>query len=227
MPATEIILRQKGCAWLRPVLSATPGVEPDDYISSGATPIEALGAEIPFDYVGGAGPNWPAAEAAGDSDPLEVVTGSGITVVYPRETKRINPDGSDASSGAGGGDGPQLRFVALGLGTTILQQLVAIQGKLVLCCIPVGENYESTEDGFLYILGRYTSPIEYMSEAETPVDLQIEITGLTTIATGGGDTALLWNPAAITPVGESDPVDPPVLTTTDRTKLKTGGIVIK
>jgi hypothetical protein len=232
MPApvmgTDIaIIRQKSAAWIRQALDGQATPKP---ITSGATAIASWNYEIPFNYIANAGPSWPAPEgASGGEEFVEVTAANGVLVQYAKQTKILNgvTGTPKAASGGGTGDPQRLRFTNLSVGATVLKELAALQGTIVQCCIPIGENATTSEEGALYIVGKYSSAIEYDEGGEEVVAIDIEISGTSVT---GLDAVFAWAPAAIIPLhadSEETPVTPPAAVAGDATALKSGLIVIK
>jgi hypothetical protein len=222
MPTDVAIVRQISLACIVPLLDAS-----DDPIT-GSAAIDSLGTPIPFDYIGSAGPGWPAASGAASTEFVEVTVANGVVVQYPKVTTAVDgATGTVKPGGAGAASSHKLSFATLEWGKTRASTIPDMQGQLVLCVIPIGENVTTAENGFYYILGKISNEIAYDEGGETVVSVTIEVTGTSATATTAGNTALAWAPPAITPVGAAVAVTPVPLVSGDLTRLKAGLIVVK
>lgn len=214
MPTTKAIRRQYSAAWLLP-LTVTSGV------------VTGAGTQIEFDFVIDAGPEWPSPADASSQEFVSVLAANGITVEYPKVTTVVDgTTGDEKTGGASGGTAPKLKFTIGEWGKTLAGLVPPLLGEWVVCCIPIGENETSSEDGFYYLLGKLSGTISYDAKGEEVVTVALEVTGASISADTGGDTALTWDPGDIDEVG-GNTVSAVALTSGELTALKSGAIVIK
>jgi hypothetical protein len=233
MPTTKSITNMPSCVWLAPFLAGA------DYTSN-VNDITDLDTPVEFDFIANAGPEWPAPEGAAGGEFVEVTASNGVLVQFAKTGVTVDgATGTIKEGGSTGGGGHILRFTILEWGKTLAGLLPELQGKMVICVMPIGENQTTSEDGFYWMAGKLSSAITYNQGGDTVISIDVEISGTpwdvdsadeaannTTIldAVKTGTTIF----TSITPVGKLVAVTPVPLTAgADITRLKAGLIVVK
>lgn len=222
MPTNIAVIRQISAAWIAPLLDS------DGNTISGSTPVDDRDTVIPFDFIQDAGPEWPAPEGASGTEFIEATAANGMLVQWNKETTVLDGVTGTVKTGGSTGGGHKLKFTSLQWGKTLASALPPLLGKLVLACIPIGENVTTSENGFFYLVGKLSGTISYDAAGEEVVAIALEITGTSWTSTGStADTAIIAALGAITPVGKTVAVTPVALVSGDVTTLKAGEIVVK
>ena len=213
MSASEAIIRAISAAAIRPVTVNSAGE------------ITGVGTAISLNFVRGEkfaiGQLEGGASGSTTDEKIEAQAGNGITVVYDKETKRIDKNEAvvtgAAAGGSGGGNGDVVGITAFQVTKAMMQAIHEYIGGPWQMWVQVGENVTSAENFEVYLLGGVSSPPEISAEPETAVQWSFDVQGGAsyTKASGVLDSALAWAPAAITPVGTSTAITPTPLLEAD------------
>jgi hypothetical protein len=233
MPTTKAITGMPSCVWLAALLAGTDYTSNVNDITNVDTPIE-------FDFIGSAGPEWPAAEGAAGGEFVEVSASNGVLAQFAKTGITVDgATGTIKEGGSTGGGGHILRFTLLEWGKTLAGLLPDLQGKMVICVMPIGENQTTSENGFYWMAGKLSSAITYNAGGDAVVSIDVEISGtpwdVDSTDEAANNAAILADVVTgttvfngITPVGKTVAVTPVPLTAgADITRLKAGLIVVK
>src|SRR5690606_12738331 len=206
MSASQAIIRAISAAAIRPVTVDSDGL------------ITGVGTEISLDFVQGekfsiSKTGTGGASAATSDEGIEAQAGNGISVVYPKVTKRIDKDGnvvtgSSAGGGGGSGGGDVVGITAFQVRKADVLKIHEFIDNPWMMWIKVGENADSGEEFEVYLLGTVSNAPEWGASPETAVQWTFDLQGGTAFTLEGATlpAAIAWAPAAITPVGEADPI---------------------
>lgn len=208
MAANQAIIRAISAAAMKPVIVNDDGE------------ITGVGTEISLDFVQGnkfsiAKTGTGGASAATSGETIDAQAGNGVTVAYPKVTKRIDKDGNvlasaSAGGGGGGGAGDVIGFTAFQVRKADVQKIHEYIDFPWMLWVKVGENVTTGEEFEVYLLGTVNNNPEWAPAPETALQWSFEVTGGVAYSMEGAtlETILAWSPAAITPVGEADPITP-------------------